>query len=483
LTTLQLTLGDLSGRASNAVVWAEVANHPTPTEVHHVPVTVGQTTDVQLAPGTYLVRVVLPSGQALTGRVEVPNVASVALNLQARPSPHEWLGWAAFVGEIPSTRDYQEVLNLVPSPAVWHRLWRRGGKGWTAEQWPDSWVDSDGRMWGYRFASRPYWLRILELGGSEAAWRYTVLPPVDWTEVTIRPGGDESLTERGAQVMVAGNDHAADGLVRYLTAGLLEPAAVVVDELLRRRDPVQATQQSDLLTQTAVAYYLIEARRWERLQPMALELQRLAPWLPDAAVVRGMAALGAAGSGDLSEAARWLVDATAYGVPAVTVGLFQLRDALERLLHSMSVEELQRTGVQRAHERVAPYAEASDWTKPYTTFYGTAPDRPDLASRTGVPMDWEGIEFLAEGTTPFAASFPPPGPGMGRRATYRVAHTAAGWTLESLDATTPGQTFTNKDAAVARAAWLMGPRPGRVVIYHPDGVAEHRLVEPAQEPG
>jgi hypothetical protein len=459
-------------QAGDAIAWAEVVSHPTPVEVRQLSLRMNTQVPVELPPGDYSVRVMLPSGRTLIRHVQVSPEGS-ELQLSTRHSAHEWLGWPAFVGDYPPAEEYEREVLPVTEPTMWHRLWRRRGRSWAIEFWPDSWVDSDGRAWNYSFPSRTYWMRILEVGGKDTSWRYTVLPPTDRVNVTIRPRGGEGIHERGARITVASNEHGPDGLLRYLSSGSLKAAAAIADDLLNPPEGVWWAGSESVLGSAAIGYYLLEVRDWTRLSSMISRLARQAPRLSDTAVLQGLYALYAPQTEAPSEAADWLVEATARGVPVFTVGLFKLRDGLERLRHTKSPAKVRHTTVGRALDFITPYAEASDWTKPYTTYYGLAPDRPGLASATGVPSEWEGIEFLAEGQTQlFAASFPPADPSLRRRATVRINREGSRWVLEEMDAAIPRQTFRSKAAAVRKAEELGASLPLRVLIYDSAGLSE-----------
>jgi hypothetical protein len=477
-------------RVYDAVVAAEVVSYPTPVEVRQFSLRMNTAVPVEVPPGDYSVRVMLPSGRTLTRHVNLSAQGS-ALQLSTRHSAHEWLGWPAFVGDYPPKQEYEQEVPPVTEPTIWHRLWRRSGRSWSVEPWPDSWVDSDDRAWNYGFASRAYWERIIEVGGKDVPWRYTLLPPTSHVNVTIHPKGGDGIHERGARITVGcSNEQGPEGLLRYLSSGLLEAAGPIADDLLNSPGGVWVAPES-VMAPAAIGYYLLEVQDWPRLSSVISRLTKQAPSLSDTAVLQGLYALQAPNSKALSEASDWLVEATTRGVPAFTVGLVKLRDGLERLRHSKPRAKVRQARIDRALDMITPYAEASDWTKPYTTFYGLAPDRPSLASATGVPSIWEGIEFLAEWEgiellagdqqTP-GAPFPPAGPPLRRRATVRIIRDGVKWAIEEMDSTIPRETFRSKSAAVRKAEELGASLPLRVLI-DPSATspAEWRLLGPPDQ--
>lgn len=62
----------------------------------------GESVDIPVAPGRWLVEATLPSGEVLTEEVEVPPDGTVPVVFEAlEPSPHEWLSWQKLVGNVP----------------------------------------------------------------------------------------------------------------------------------------------------------------------------------------------------------------------------------------------------------------------------------------------------------------------------------------------------------------------------------------------
>jgi len=56
---------------------------------------------VDLEPGRYMVEAKLPSGDVASRQVQLAEGASFDLDLEASHSPHEWLSWQQYVGNVP----------------------------------------------------------------------------------------------------------------------------------------------------------------------------------------------------------------------------------------------------------------------------------------------------------------------------------------------------------------------------------------------
>ncbi len=57
---------------------------------------------VEVDPGEYLIEAVLPSGDIATDQVEVADGATLTIQLVAPHSPHEWLSWQQYLGNVPA---------------------------------------------------------------------------------------------------------------------------------------------------------------------------------------------------------------------------------------------------------------------------------------------------------------------------------------------------------------------------------------------
>lgn len=60
---------------------------------------------VEVEPGGYLIEAILPSGDIATDQVEVAEGATVSVQLVAPHSPHEWLSWQQYLGNVPAEPD------------------------------------------------------------------------------------------------------------------------------------------------------------------------------------------------------------------------------------------------------------------------------------------------------------------------------------------------------------------------------------------
>ncbi len=220
-------------------------------------------------------------------------------------------------------------------------------------------------------------------------------------------------------------------------------------------------------------YYLIKMRAWDRMHEWPANFVSLIPWLPDAAVIHGVQLLEQPDRTDRDRAPEVLIEAAQRGVPVFTIGLRLLYESLRRLL---SVRR--DSALSEAFDFIAGYADAADWTQPFTTFYGAHPSNPGILSMTGMPIDWQGIEFLAEGSqTVLSGEFPPTWKqelmSPLRRRTFHVRRDTSRWIIEELGIPAPRQVHDNQpDALRSAQQLLLNAGRSRLIVHAADGETE-----------
>ena len=76
--------------------------------------------DVEIAPGKYVVEAILPSGQAIKEEVSIEHENETRqIRLRSKESPHEWLAWQHFVGNVQQDKDvYMQSTSKSPARSV-----------------------------------------------------------------------------------------------------------------------------------------------------------------------------------------------------------------------------------------------------------------------------------------------------------------------------------------------------------------------------
>ncbi|MGD2154408.1 MAG: DUF2188 domain-containing protein [Gemmatimonadales bacterium] len=459
----------------DAITSAEVIDERMEV-VRVFPLTVGQTATVQVEPGKYLVRAILPSGRVLAQEATVDEAGGEA-ELVARDSAHEWLGWQTFAADVaPAAEYWDEYRRIQRRLTFWHRLWQRSRGRWTLRRWPDSRVDSDGQTWNYGLRGSLKALRLLQVGGMEAAWRFVVLPPAKRVSVVIEPFADELASDRGVGLSVESDDRASEAVLRYLGGGSWGAASVAGDELLRQAGKMLRGELENPMRAAVGGYYLLRRRAFERMGDWPGKFADRTDWLPDSAVIHAWQLLSQEGPKVIELARTRFIQATERGIPFLTQGLRLLSEGLRLLVDGARKDDRQDDELEMTLASVRRYTDAAVWSQPFTTFYGIDPETPTVASRTGVPREWDNLEFLAEGEGPeLHGDFPPSqdattkhGPIV--RSTFRVAPSADRWEVGVKDDPAAPLTYETKEAAIGAARQQVHRRaPSRLIVYKRDG--------------
>jgi hypothetical protein len=334
---------------------------------------------VILEPGRYLVEATLPTGDLVSDEVEVVDNKDSMLELRPDESPHEWLSWQQFMGNVERIERYTSTEGPLVSfePNVF----------WVADSAPP--LRGDGPFGG------DAWTLLAGLSGhpAETAERLSVLVPPErlnpfqsdpwaklyqatgngaWREwgLPTSPGGSP-MPRRYLIVDAEGATHLVCVPVPWDSQSRGSRVEIPVQVLVRKRtaaEPPAITMTiRDPLVGSALAYMtegaLPTAERlfgqardmlfWKRLNPIAAagggyvllgtelgsepkiwhswirNLMTWFDWLPDGAIQHGWLKLRhRESSDDLDEARHALFTAYRRGLPFYSVGLQWLIDGL-----------------------------------------------------------------------------------------------------------------------------------------------------------
>lgn len=484
MSELMVSIHDQSGRVDGALTAGEVFDDQRML-VKQFPLTVGETTSLEIVPGHYLVRATLPSSVTVSGEVEVTEqTANVSLTTQ--DSPHEWLAWQVFsTGLAPPIQSPEEISGLGPNlgegvgagqrarwrreEVVWRRMWRRTGSTWTLLPWPESWADTDGESWKYSFKGFGSFLTAVQVGGLGAAWRQTLLPPAERVEVLIRPSGNNEIFERGVQFAVESNDQPSEAVLRYLESGSWQATRVVGEQLVLQAEKMLRGKLENPFRAAVGGYYLLRAKAFGNLHDWPNNFANWFSWLPDAAVIHAWQLLESGNQDALILARQRLLQAVHAGLPTMTEGLRLLAEGLRRVERLATAAGQQDEEIKVAMGRIAQYTDATDWTQPFTTFYGLEPASPAIDSAVGVPLGWDELEFLAENEGGAFAEQP-----VGIQATFRVSASGTKWEVGAKDVPDfKAQRFSTKARALKQAQKIAQEYvPSRLILYRRNGSVE-----------
>ena len=374
----------------------------------------GEVTVKVPSPGFYFVRARLPSGETTIAQTVIKEDESLSeVILHPSQSPHEWLSWQHFLGEVPQR---ESEVTLARFPSTWLRLWFYQEGKWSVQ--PASLVnlvDNDERMALYQLdlSEQPFGLWLLHVGGPEVPWRFVSISPTpNVIQILVRLSQTPTKFNGGLVVKVASLDRRAETLSYYLASGSVEAAHMISDDVIRQPEefpddvPADVEEAEQMLRYklrnpygAAVGgYYLLRVGDYPRLHDWPNNFANWVKWLPDAAVIHAWQLLYQADESERPKARARLLEATHRGLPVFIEGLRYLIDGLRLFAHNPIVGDERDEEVERALEQVRRYAAAADWAQRLTTFYGDTPQNPSLELKMGVPSDTESLLYLPMGS-------------------------------------------------------------------------------------
>lgn len=373
---------------------------------------------VEVTPGAYLVRVVLPSGEIVADTVTVlEDETRQVLFTPSQPS-HERLAWPHFLGAIPTDPEVQNARWFRQLfPQTWVRLW---GVQWSQEE-------NIARPLPFRHlrskeevVSRDLWLKevhydsgifslrvaypttvklgqlLLQIGSAQVPSRLISLPPLfplplrdgdDFLEVLIYPGKVTGHPfNRGLSVSVVSERRLIlETILHYVSSGALGYARSILDETFSRREdeiwqPLDAMIASYFIPLDEERFFRLGSRTWFSSTP-------------DGYVINAGIKRSRVSHDDVLYFKRELfLEAAKAGIPRYREGVRRLIDGLELVA---SIEHREDHEVTDALRFVRSYAGAMDWTQQLTTFYGVHPMQPELNAKPGLPDNRGNLLILS----------------------------------------------------------------------------------------
>jgi hypothetical protein len=168
-------------------------------------------------------------------------------------------------------------------------------------------------------------------------------------------------------------DHdAADALLRYLSADLLDDARLMADGRALEGERLLSTKVEDPLAAAAGALALLRMNELDRLHHWTANLAKWFTWLPDGAAIRAEH-LGRIGQHE--EAAELLRELPLRGIPVLSFGLMLAVDRLR----TYAARWPEDAALDNALAWLTRVALATDSSDPITAFAAGGPDSPEAA--------------------------------------------------------------------------------------------------------
>jgi hypothetical protein len=368
---------------------------------------------IALNPGSYLVRAHLPSGEIIDAPATVGD-GFEPVQLIASNSPHEWLSWQHYLGNVSAQTD--EELQIPPQvlATTWLRVWIFENGKWSAQKAAETGLyrrahDQACVVIGGYF--EPKRLVFLQLGGEFVPQRMIGVPPAPGPiQILIRATRNNVNLNGGVIARIASFDTAVEALCRYISTGAVSAADTLGADFamntfgklsandLEELNKAESMAKTKLLNPNGAAvgfYYLLRRGAYERMHNWPNNFANWFPWLPDAQAIHAMQCLSDPNRKDLKLALSRLIAGANAGIPVYTVGLRYLYENLCACEGDQRFET-EAASVHEAALRLRELAASVDWTEPRTTFYGPAPFSPDCTRVTGIPSDQENLFFLQQ---------------------------------------------------------------------------------------
>lgn len=340
----------------------------------------GEASELDLAPGSYTVRVKLPSGAELESHVKVRQGPAASVEVGGRASREDLTSPAGGAPAAGRGALARRVAGLLPdrapegySAVLWESekdgSWRVGDELWLSSSEPTA-IELD-----------PSRHQILAVAHGQDVEQLVALPPDAAVEVEVNRGPGATITP---QVTLASAP--AEALSRYLDAGMLQEAATMVDSLLQQ----VGERESDVALETLLGYTLIRTSDHKRLHEWAAR-SRSGAATPDQLIIEGWSLLRRQ---HLEAAHANFMRASQNGPPVYQDGLRLLLDGLSMLAgdrHEQPTQgpaERADLALDAARRRAREYAFATDTRGLVVSFSGIHPEEPAEPATASGQAPW-----------------------------------------------------------------------------------------------
>lgn len=394
-----------------------------------------RTKQVELTGARYLVRATLPTGELITEDLDLTGAEPHQLRLTVQPqpqpqpppqppptSPPRSSAHFRWLLRLRQRMDFEYEMGdadqqpgptrgpLAPAPLdVWLRRWTFADGAWVPGEsieprveaptfTPDSRTVFDVPSTGDRTA--------VQIGGPTVPARILVLPPTNrgTAEIAVTPGPANGF-DAGLTVTVGTGRPEVDAVITYLQHSQFTAAAAAFSETVDLAESLLRAKMVDSGGSVVGGYYLLRVRALAQMHDWPGNLARVSPHDPDAHLVRAGQILSVDISNKTWDELRdRVVAAHESGIPAYVEGMRWMRTALDALLRRDESD----AELALAQSALKPYADAVDWSKSITSFWGATPNSPgfdrlysdtpdNLAPATSVPA---GHTFTATSERP-----------------------------------------------------------------------------------
>ncbi|RCR71262.1 hypothetical protein [Larkinella punicea] len=385
-------------------------------------IVLGETTNIAVEPGSYLVRVQLPNGETITNQIEVElDQTKEVILVPESNSPRESLSWAYYLKrtsrinkgydplhplkrtiiEKNSRSQLQPIMNLfllnedrLLNDDILYHTFELANSPFTLTYSPnllffnlydislsfESIQDPDQlHLLGQiiiRGLQNVKAQIVLNVFANGIPNKSILLPPFEEVKILILlDGADEAIrneTEKDPfHVMVAGNKPTAESLLSYLMNGDFQSIGKLRNEVLELAQRSLFGKREDPLGAVIGGYVLLQTMDVLGFSNWTENLYNWFPNIPDGAVIHGWTLLKQE-TPNLIQASELFIEAVNRGIPYYTIGLRRLYDGLNLLAahSSLNKEPIVKEKIQKALNKLRSVVSKADWNQPVTTLIG-----------------------------------------------------------------------------------------------------------------
>lgn len=406
---LTLRVDQQPGRAGPVVV--DVVDHAH-GDGQSLAITTERTLD--LPAGRYAIQGWLPTGQVVTATARVTSGGHAEVSIGGPDQGAERRGPPARVDTRPPTRSAQgfppgtvarsplppdrSILTddhpltdghplaapteAGPTRRVWVSLWNSGGR--RPEQ-----LDGSTTVVEHGPASVSLGLTVppgpfdLQVGGEDVPWHVVSLPPSRNPRATLSALAPEAGQHNGGvRLEAATTDPEVEALLGYLETGQLEQARVFGDDVLDAAVQMFRGKVASPEGAAVAGYYLLSLDEQDRVGDWPGNFDEHFPWLPDAQIIHAWSLLSEPDVPRRDTARERLLVAADSGIaPRYSQGVRLLQQGLRMFAATDPADEQ----VASALDWTGRLTEASDRSRPTTTYRASAPGRPSPERLVGRP--------------------------------------------------------------------------------------------------
>lgn len=340
-----------------------------------------------LAPGVYMVRLNLPSGNRLEQVTQIRDGETTKLGFDiSKFSPRESQEWMYLTkgnsGANPNSNRFKSATHQrspKPPTQVSARRWQLDNFVWRAiDDIPikNEFINEFGETFIF---SVPYEMQVLEVAVSGKPSCFVCLPAAYSIKCLIKLAeGPEGVVSE-LDVSISTSNEKAQALLSLLTSGDMARAKTLTS--VEGAESLLYSKMADPAAAAIGGYFLLRTGELARMHDWADNLANRFPWMPDGSIIHAWQMIHEAGQTvNVAAVRERFLEAVNRGIPIYTEGIRLLYDGLTILSCEFKKQD---KSVEQALERIKRYTTYVDMSQETTTYTGAYPDQPGADKKDG----------------------------------------------------------------------------------------------------